>query len=102
MKLVIELEDVALRQAIESQVSKAVAELTTEAIVAKADEIITKKFERFDFYQAVAAQASSKLDDAIKQELDRVLGARFGSSRYDEIRRIIHSAATNLIKGAAS
>ena len=100
MKLVIEIEDVALRQAIEAQVSKAVADLTAEAIVAKSDEILNKKFQRFDFGDAVAKETSKKLDAAIEAEFERVLGSRYGSARRDELRMLLSAAAAKLIKDA--
>jgi len=48
MKIILELDDATLHQAVANQVDKAIAELATKAIDQRIDEILAKKFDRVD------------------------------------------------------
>lgn len=65
MKVVIELDDAALRHAIEAQVGKSISELSSEVISKKIDEILEKKFARISdaaIEKAIHAEAKKTLE----------------------------------------
>ncbi|MES2942949.1 MAG: hypothetical protein V4772_08795 [Pseudomonadota bacterium] len=63
MKIVIELNDEDLRNAVDQKVSQAIAEMANNAIEAKIDNILGKKFERVDDKRidSVLAAAAAKV-----------------------------------------
>lgn len=98
MKLSIEIDDDALRAAVDSQVSKALAEMTEEVIRKKADEIIAKKFDRLDPYQIAGQHAEKILREHIDKAIESALGDRY--SRNETVRRMIATAAHTILKEA--
>ena len=99
MRLVIEIDNAALREAVEAQVGKALAIMTEEVILAKADEIIARKFERFNFDQAV----ENFIARAVQPKFDQAIRSALGCGSYDQnekIRQIFKDAAASMIKSA--
>lgn len=98
MKLTIEIDDDALRSAVDSQVSKALAEMTEAVIRKKADEIIAKKFDRLDPYQIAGQHAEKMLREHIDKAIESALGDRY--LRNETVRKMISTAAQTILKEA--
>lgn len=94
MKIVIELSDADLRQAVDEQVSKAIAALAEERIKAVVDEILRKKFERVDdkVIEAAVGLAAANL---IRNPTSRGLSDYELRSRVDSA---LASAARTLLR----
>lgn len=98
MKLTIEINDDALRHAVDTQVSKALAEMTEAVIRKKADEIIAAKFSRVDAFQIAGQHAEKMLREHIEAAVNTALGDRY--SRNDTVRKLISDAAKEMLKAA--
>lgn len=97
MRLVIEIDDAALRSAVEAQVGKAVAELAAAEIQKQAQDIILKKFERLSVYNIVRDAAGDEIRDSIGGVIAEILGDRWG--RKEKIEGLIKEAAKEIIRG---
>ncbi len=96
MKLVIEIDDVALRNAVESQVGIAMSKLTTEVIQHQTVDIIKKKFDHLD----VVAMAERKVQTMLQANIERIISDSFGThSRVQTIRDMVALETRKLIKG---
>lgn len=91
MKIIVEISDENLRFAIETQVEKAVAEMTTAAIKAKMDNILQVKFDRID-------------DPAIERAIGiaaaaYVKGNATGYALDGRVDKALAAAARELVRG---
>lgn len=91
MKFIIELEDDKLQRTIEDQVSRAIAEMTTEAIKAKVDQILEIKFGRVDAKYVEGAVAALAAEHVRKA---------YPTGQYDggKLREVVAQAAMRLLK----
>lgn len=99
MKLVIEINDEALRNAVKSQVDSAIATLSRETIQADCKEIINKSLQRIDW----TGTADRAARDLLKGKIDEAFNDVFGRQSYerrDNIRKLVQEAAIAAIKEA--
>jgi hypothetical protein len=88
MKLIIELNDADLMRAIEQQVSKAVADLSTEIIRRQVEEILPKKFDRLDVAAAMRGAADRVVKEGLGNE-PRVINAKIDTFVAKAARELI-------------
>lgn len=91
MKFIIELEDDKLLRTIEAQVSRAIAEMTTEVIKAKIDQILEIKFGRVD---------DKVVDAAVTKAAREHVVSAYPTDQYSsgKIKAVMSDAAISLLK----
>lgn len=99
MKLVIEINDEALRNAVKSQVDAAIATLSRETIQADCKEIISKSLQRIDWNDTADRAARELLKGKVDEAFNDALG-RQGYARRENIRRLVQEAAIAAIMEA--
>jgi hypothetical protein len=92
MRLTIELDDIALRNAVEAQVGKAVSEMAEAHIKRVVDDIVNKKLDRDVFPTADACMKA-----VAKEAFDAVIKQTY-SSRAEMVRTSIKEAAFDILK----
>lgn len=95
MKIVIELTDADFRNAVETQVGKAVAAFTEQAIREKVDGIVALKLDRLG-----KVDIEARIDVVAKQMINEVLGSANDYTRKNVIRTFLADAAEKAIKGS--
>lgn len=96
MKIIVELNDASLQNAVEAQVSKAIAEFTEGVIQAKVQEIVDKKLDR-----VTLADISASMVKAADLRIDAALGASPNDwSRKQAVRNVVSEAAERAIKAS--
>jgi hypothetical protein len=105
MQVVINIPDAVLREAIEAQVGAAVAGLTNEIVMAKANAIIATKLERFDPVRVAEAEVRKQLTEQVKNtlqsEFNILLGGGSSYERRKKLEEILTNAAKQLLRGEA-
>jgi hypothetical protein len=99
MKLVIEINDEALRNAVKSQCDAAIAALSREIIQADAKEVISKALQRIDWTGTAEREARSLLKGKVDEAFNEVLGNQ-RYDRHESIRKLVQDAAIAAIKDA--
>ena len=82
MNITIEIDDKALRDAVNAQVGATLAQWTGKALEEKAAEIIGTKLSRFSVEEFVGKRLDSEVRKVVQEALDRFLGT------HPEIRKI--------------
>ena len=98
MKLTIEIDDAALRNAVHAQVAQAVSALAATELQQQAEDIINKKFERFDITNIVRNQVNQLLGKSIEDLISAALGS--GGNKYEKVRQIVTAETRKIIKDA--
>lgn len=98
MKLTIEISDKALHEAVNDQVSKAIAEMSESAIKSKIDEIVLKKFDRLSPEKIANDTAKSMLKERIDEEIENLFGRSY--QRGDKLRKIFSEVAEKMLKAS--
>jgi hypothetical protein len=100
MKLVIEIPDEALRNAVQAQIGIALSTMTREHIEAEAKTIISTAMQRVDWTRTAEREARSLLKDKIENAISEVLGNQ-SYQRREAVRKIINEVALQALKDGA-
>jgi len=69
MRLIIEIDDKAFKEAVHAQVGRAIAEMAAEAINAKVDEVLDKKADRV--IDRLIGDAGKSIEKAVRSTFKR-------------------------------
>lgn len=105
MQVVINIPDAVLREAIEAQVGAAVASLTDEIVMAKANAIIDTKLARFNPVriadEKVREQMTEHVKNVLQSEFNALLGGGSSWDRRKKLEELLTNAAKQLLRGEA-
>lgn len=88
MKITIEIDDKALRDAVDAQVGATVALWTGKALEEKAAEVIGTKLSRFSIEEFVGRRMDSEVRRVVDDAINRTLGSH-AETRSINIRSIV-------------
>lgn len=95
MKIVIELDDALLRNAVQAQIGQAVASMTETAIKEQIEKIMSVKFDRVD---------KAVVDKAVEKHLGQMIKDMLPKNDF-ELRKkfdaVLAQAARDMMKGIA-
>lgn len=96
MKLIIEIDDEALRSAVQAQVGQAVAAMATAELEKQVQEIINKKFDRINITDTVNYKVEAMLRGKLDGLITDVVGG--GYDRSTKVRNMINDAIRQVVK----
>lgn len=99
MKITIEIDDKALRDAVDAQVGATLAQWTGKALEEKAAEIIGTKLSRFSVEEFVGKRLDSEVRKVVEDSLNRALGSH-AETRSINIKNIVKEAIAARVDGA--
>ena len=99
MKVIIEIPDEALRNAVSSQVGAALAAMSREHIEAEAKQIISTAMNRVDWAGMAERTAQNMIQRQVADVFQSVLG-RPGYERNERINKLVQAAAVEAIRGS--
>lgn len=92
MKITVEINDQTLHNAIEQQLSAAVAEITNQLIARKVNEIVDKKLDRL---------TEARVEELLEHAATNMLKSQFSSNewqRASQIKALVADAAVLIVK----
>ncbi len=108
MKITIEIDDKALRDAVEAQVGATLAAWTGKALEEKAAEVIDTKLSRFSLEEFVGRRMDAEVKKVVAEAIDRVIGTYPESRKAtvtalvkDQIAGRVHEALSAAVGGRA-
>jgi len=97
MKLTLEISDSALRNAVEAEVGKAIANLAEAVIQAKFDAVLAAKIEHMQ--KTIPTQVGTALRSIVSDEVHSIMGSTT-TQRQDFVRRVAAGIITETLKRA--